>query len=138
LLSGVLLYAGSRLVLWLMCGGATRILCGPLEEVFTRFQTRGPGPALVLVLIIAPAEELFWRGLVQERLRARVSPALAVGLTAVLSALLLALFGQWLLALAALPTALIWGGLKQWRGSLVPAIVSHATWDLLIAVLVPP
>jgi hypothetical protein len=36
------------------------------------------------------------------------------------------------------PTYAAWGALAAWRGSLAAAIVSHAAWTLLIAVVAPP
>jgi len=32
---------------------------------------------------------------------------------------------------------LLWGALFAWTGSLVPGILSHALWDVLMFVLVP-
>jgi membrane protease YdiL (CAAX protease family) len=136
--AGLLLYALSRAFLAALCGGLTDLLCSPLAELFRRFQTRTPGAALTLGLLIAPAEELFWRGVVQARLARRLSPARAVLAASAAAALLALVTGEPLLALATLPTYAAWGALFAWRGSLVPGLASHLTWSLLIASVWPP
>jgi membrane protease YdiL (CAAX protease family) len=92
---------------------------------------------VALALVIAPAEEFFWRGVVQGVLRPRLGRVGCALVAAVLSSLLLLAFGERLLALAALPTSLFWGLLAEWRRSLVASWVSHALWDVLIVVLAP-
>jgi len=136
--AGLLLFGATRAFLWVFCGGFSDALCGPMEAMFARFHTRGLWPALVLGLLVASAEELFWRGVVQAWLARWMGAERAVPL-AVLAAVLLTLAsGETFLALATLPTYAAWGALVAWRGSLVPALVSHATWTLLVASLLPP
>lgn len=132
------LYAGARAFLWAGCGGVTEALCAPTAAMFERFRTRALGPGLALALAIAPAEEAFWRGLVQARLAPRLGPARAVGTATALAAALALATGEGLLALATVPTYAAWGALVVWRGSLVPALVSHAAWSVLIATVAPP
>src|SRR5512133_593438 len=84
--AALLLYAGTRLFLRASCGGFTDALCGPLHEVFARFHTRTLGAALALGLLVAPAEELFWRGVVQARLAARLRGPAAIAITTGLAA----------------------------------------------------
>lgn len=132
------LYVGSRGVLWALCGGFSRVLCAPLERVFAGFGRGGWPSAAALALVFAPAEELFWRGVVQRALRPRLGRMGCALAAAALSSLLLLFFGEPLLALAAFPTSFAWGLLAEWRRSLVATWVSHALWDVLIIVLVPP
>ncbi|XXF76886.1 CPBP family intramembrane metalloprotease [Myxococcaceae bacterium GXIMD 01537] len=134
---GVALYGAARAFLWAFCGGLSDVLCAPLQDVYQRFGTGSPGAALALAAVIAPAEEVFWRGVVQGALRERLGRVGCAVVTAALSSLLLLAFGEELLALAALPTSLFWGLLAEWRRSLVAAWVSHAVWDVLIVVLLP-
>jgi hypothetical protein len=135
-LAGVL-YVGSRAVLWALCGGFSELLCEPLTDVYARFGTGSLGAGLALALVIAPAEELFWRGAVQQELRPRLGKVGSAAVAAVLSSLVLLAFGEPLLALAAFPTSLAWGLLAEWRRSLAAAWVSHSLWDLLIVILFP-
>jgi membrane protease YdiL (CAAX protease family) len=132
------LYAGTRAVLWGGCGGVTRALCGPVASLLGRFEARSLGPALVLALLAAPAEELFWRGVVQERLVRRLGAARGIAAATALAAGVALACGEPVLALATVPTYAAWGALAAWRGSLVAPIVSHAAWTLLVAVVAPP
>lgn len=134
---GVFLYVAARAFLWAFCGGLSDVLCEPLRDVYARFGGGSPVRAVALALVIAPAEEVFWRGVVQGVLRPRLGRVGCALVAAVLSCLLLLAFGERLLALAALPTSLFWGLLAEWRRSLVASWVSHALWDVLIVVLAP-
>ncbi|WP_248354023.1 CPBP family intramembrane glutamic endopeptidase [Anaeromyxobacter oryzae] len=136
--TGLLLYAGSRLFLWAFCGGFTDALCAPLAAMFDRFRTRALLPGLALFFLVAPAEEAFWRGVVQARLATRLGAARAVVVATGLAVLLALATREPFLALATLPTYAAWGALAAWRRSLVPALVSHALWSTLVAVLAPP
>jgi CAAX protease family protein len=134
----ILLYAGARAVLLAGCGGLSDALCRPLASVYERFHTRSAFAAAVLGLVVAPAEELFWRGLVQERLTRRFGRSMAVAVTTLLAVLVALASGERFLALATLPTYAAWGALAAWRGSLVAPIVSHAVWSVLVASVAPP
>jgi membrane protease YdiL (CAAX protease family) len=134
----IVLYAGTRAVLLAGCGPLSDVLCGPLASMFRRFETRTPLAAAVLGLLVAPAEELFWRGLVQERLARRHGRAAGVALATALAVLVALASGEPFLALATLPTYAAWGALAAWRGSLVGPVVSHAAWSLLVASVAPP
>jgi uncharacterized protein len=136
--AALLLYAGTHLFLRASCGGLTDALCGPLHETFARFQTRTLGAALVLGLLVAPAEELFWRGVVQARLAARLRAPAAIAVTTGLAAAVALATGEGFLALATAPTYAVWGVLFAWRKSLVAPIVSHAIWSVLVAWAAPP
>lgn len=136
--AALLLYAATRTFLWAGCGGATDVLCGPLAAMFARFDTRGVVPALGLGLLVGPAEELFWRGVVQQRLVPRLGRAGAVAATTALACLVALASGEPFLALATAPTYAVWGALAAWRGSLVPSLLSHSTWSVLVASVAPP
>ncbi len=142
LLLGILtalgLYALARLFLWTWCGPVSTALCGPLHSMFARFHTRAPLPGAALVLAIAPAEELFWRGVVQARLTPRLGSARAVATTTALAAGLTLATGEPFLALATVPTYAAWGALAAWRRNLAPAVLAHALWTLLIATVAAP
>ncbi len=136
--AALVLYAGTRLFLRLSCGGLTDALCAPLHGMFARFHTRTLGAGLTLALLVAPAEELFWRGVVQARLSARLrAPAAVAAATGLAVAAALAT-GEGFLALATAPTYAAWGFLFAWRRSLVAPIISHALWSVLVASAAPP
>lgn len=124
--------------LYACCGPWSTLLCQPLDSIFARFATRSVGVGVALAFVIAPAEEVFWRGTVQGQLRERLGAWGSVVISALLCSLTLLIFGEGLLALAAVPTSLLWGALTEWRKNLWPAIACHAVWVLSIAVLFPP
>lgn len=138
LASGLALYALTRLFLWGACGGVTDVLCRPMVEMYVRFRPEAAFPAATLVLLVAPAEELFWRGVVQGHLAGRLRPAAAVALATALAVAVALATGEPFLALATAPTYAAWGALAAWRGSLVPSLASHALWSVLVASVAPP
>lgn len=106
-----------------------------VDDLYDVRSVRRPArlPITAVLLVVGPCEELFWRGLVQER--AGFVVALA-GYAAV---------HLWerkaVLVLAAVAGGAFWGALFSWRGTLVAPLVSHALWDLAVVVwrpLVPP
>ncbi len=136
--TGVLLFLATRAFLWLFCSPLSSALCAPTLDLFDRFHPGSIGRAALLGLLVAPAEELFWRGVAQAWLARRLGEERGL-VVATLAAAGVALgSGEALLALATLPTFALWGALSAWRHSLVPALVSHATWPLLVATALGP
>ena len=102
--------------------------------------------ALLLLFVIGPAEEFFWRGFVQREMvklfpsRKGLFSAENVGfaVTTVVYALVHIWSFNFMLVMAALVAGFIWGLLYRLRPSLLPAlIVSHAVWDALVFVILP-
>ena len=84
----------------------------------------------LLLFVIGPAEELFWRGYVQRTLAARWSPDAAFLATAAVYALVHLPSMNFMLIMAALVCGIAWGGLYRLCPERLPAIVlSHALWD---------
>ena len=102
-----------------------------VDDLYEVRSVRRPArlPITAVLLLVGPCEELFWRGLVQER--AGFVVALA-GYAAV---------HLWerkaVLVLAAVVGGVFWGALFSWRGTLVAPLVSHALWDLAVVVWRP-
>jgi membrane protease YdiL (CAAX protease family) len=92
---------------------------------------------LLLAFWIAPAEEIFWRGVLQRWLQGRLRRVAALLLATLLYTLVHAWSGNLPLLLAAFVAGLFWGGLFIWTGSLVPGIISHGLWDILVFVVAP-
>jgi hypothetical protein len=91
--------------------------------------TAEPLPIPVVLLLVGPCEELFWRGFVQ----ARAGFVVALACYAAVH--------LWerkaVLVLAAVAGGAFWGALFAWRGTLVAPILSHALWDLAVIVWFP-
>ncbi|MBK3495358.1 CPBP family intramembrane metalloprotease [Viridibacillus sp. YIM B01967] len=103
-------------------------------------ETFGPSALwhyILLILIIAVAEELFWRGYVQQQLKQHMKAPYAVILAATLFAMSLAVSGFWLGVLAAFVTGVIFGFLYEWKKSMPIIIVSHIVMITLLFLLLP-
>ena len=98
--------------------------------------------AVLLLCLIGPAEELFWRGYVQRtmgRILGGKNPEdKAFIITAVIYALVHIWSFNFMLIMAALVAGLVWGLIYRLRPQALPAlIISHALWDALVFVLLP-
>jgi membrane protease YdiL (CAAX protease family) len=99
--------------------------------------------ATLLLLLIGPAEELFWRGYVQRSLSAllevrKAGCLAAFALTAVIYALVHIWSLNFMLIMAALVAGAVWGFIYYLCPKALPAlIVSHALWDALVFVILP-
>jgi len=126
------------------CAGALVVRHTPLaariQEVLELTRTTAPAAlaALVIVLATSPSEEVLWRGAVFARLTRRYGPGWRpVAATTVLYALFVGLSGSLILPLAALVCGTVWARQRQVTGSLVPSMVSHALWSLLMFLWIP-
>jgi membrane protease YdiL (CAAX protease family) len=94
--------------------------------------------AVLLLLIIGPAEELFWRGYVQRTMTKLHDPNIAFIVTTIIYALVHIWSGNFMLVMAALTAGAAWGLLYRFFPKSLPAlIVSHALWDALVFVIIP-
>ncbi|MCP2619855.1 CPBP family intramembrane metalloprotease [Candidatus Aminicenantes bacterium AC-334-K16] len=93
--------------------------------------------ALLMLLVIGPGEEIFWRGTIQQLLAERYSPRAGFLLTTLIYAAVHLTTGNPLLIAAALVAGLFWGGLYLWRGSILTIVVSHTVWDILVFIVFP-
>ena len=94
--------------------------------------------ALELLLLIGPAEELFWRGFVQQRFAQRMSPTLAWVVTTAVYTLVHIWSFNFMLIMAAMVAGGLWGLLYRLRPEWFPAlVVSHALWDVAAFVVFP-
>ncbi len=94
--------------------------------------------SMLLLTIIGPAEELFWRGYVQRTLCSLTSANKAFLLTLLAYTLVHVSSGNFMLTMAAMVCGLAWGLLyrlrPQWFASIV---ISHAVWDAAVFVWFP-
>jgi uncharacterized protein len=135
-LFAALLYAGTWCSAWVL-----RQLVPPIEEYIrslyaVRFQT-SPPVILVALFLIAPAEELFWRGFVQNRLMRRYGEWNGIVLMSVMYAAVHLWAWNPLLIAAAFFFGLFWGWCFLKFDSLVPNLISHLCWDILLFIIAP-
>jgi membrane protease YdiL (CAAX protease family) len=92
---------------------------------------------LLMLLVIGPGEELFWRGYLQRRLGQKIGKRGGFFLaTALYTAIHLAT-GNMVLVLAALVCGLFWGWLYMRYKSMIINIISHTLWDIGVFLLLP-
>lgn len=142
------IFAGVAMALVLWCvfyvGGqvTSALFSFARPEVDMIYSTRAEASswaiALLLLLVIGPAEEIFWRGFVQRRLSQVFSPDKGF----VFATLLYTVIHVWalnpMLLAAAFTAGLFWGGIYRiFPKSLSALIISHALWDALAFVIIP-
>lgn len=100
--------------------------------------TDGTLIALLLLFLIGPAEEFFWRGYVQKTMAELTGDTRAMVVTTLIYALVHIWSFNFMLVMAALVAGAVWGVIYRLRPSLLPAlIVSHALWDALVFIILP-
>lgn len=91
-----------------------------------------------LLLLIGPAEEVFWRGYVQHTLSLRWNPNIGFIVSTLLYAMVHAPSCNFMLLMAALVAGVVWGGLyRLFPRRLSALVVSHALWDAAVFVWFP-
>lgn len=94
--------------------------------------------SVLLLLLIGPAEEVFWRGYVQRTLSIRWNPNIGFLASTLLYAVVHAPSCNFMLLMAALVAGVVWGGLYRFFPNRLSAlIVSHALWDAAVFVWFP-
>lgn len=93
---------------------------------------------LLLLLIIGPGEEIFWRGYVQEHLSERYSPNVGFLLATAAYTLIHVPSLNFMLIMAALVCGIAWGGLyRLFPNHFTAIVISHALWDAAAFVWIP-
>ncbi len=95
------------------------------------------GIVLLLLFVTSPAEEIFWRGLIQRIFMQKMNPTIGF----LLSVLCFAGVHIWTLniplILAAFTAGIFWGLLYIHQQSLIPVIISHALWSVMVFIVLP-
>lgn len=93
---------------------------------------------LLLLLLIGPAEEIFWRGYIQKRLSNRWNPNVGLVVTTLIYALVHIWSFNFMLIMAALVVGAAWGlAYRLFPKNLGAILISHALWDVAVFVLFP-
>lgn len=136
MLSGVSLYGLFFVGDWLFS-----LLPGSFDKqiinIYKLFSPEWIWHYFVLIFIIIPGEEIFWRGFIQKRLLRYMNMKVAILLSAALNASAYIFSGYSILIIAAFISALVWGSLYAWKRSMPLVIISHLTFDLLLLIIWP-
>jgi membrane protease YdiL (CAAX protease family) len=128
-------------IFWVGHALSTRLLPFAASQVDAIYTIRGDLDrwlvAGLLLFVIGPAEEIFWRGFVQNRLSNRYGVLVGLILGAAVYALVHVWSFNFMLLAASAICGGFWGLLYAATGSLWPAIISHAVWDVAIFILWP-
>lgn len=94
--------------------------------------------ATQLLLLTGPAEEIFWRGCIQNAFGERMPRLWAAIITLLIYTLIHIWSFNFMLIMAALVAGGLWGLLYYLKPNWLPAlIVSHALWDAAVFVVFP-
>lgn len=93
---------------------------------------------VLMLVLIGPAEEIFWRGYVQRTLSERWNPNLGFAVTTAIYALVHAGSCNFMLVMAAAVAGAAWGLLYRFFPQRFAAIIlSHAVWDVAVFIWFP-
>jgi hypothetical protein len=86
---------------------------------------------------MGPAEEIYWHGFVQRSLSQQYGSWKGLFLTTAIYSLVHIFALNFMLLVAAAVCGFFWGWLYQREQSLIPVILSHSIWDVIIFVIFP-
>lgn len=96
-----------------------------------------PFVGTLLFLVVAPCEEIYWRGTLQKAFMKRWGETLGFMITTLIYGLVHIWSLNFILVIAALTAGTFWGWIYKGEKSIYPVIISHALWNLLIFVIFP-
>lgn len=142
----VLLGVGLAVGLWLVFWGgdavsATLFPFAPaqIHAIYEIKESLSPWAlSCLLIFFIGPAEEIFWRGFVQEQFSLRFGPNAGLLIATALYALVHVASGNFMLIMAALVAGGMWGlCYRLWPQRFSAIVVSHALWDAAVFIWFP-
>lgn len=101
--------------------------------------TKGMLIALELFFIVGPAEVIFWQGFVQSELMNRLGNWKGFIITTIIYSIVHISSFNFMLIMAALVCGTFWGFMYMIfkPRNLLPLIISHALWDVLVFIVFP-
>jgi membrane protease YdiL (CAAX protease family) len=131
------LMAGATYLLYSLLARLVPFVAADAARLYGAFRAPSPLLASVAIVPVIVGEELVWRGVVQSSLVRRLGAWRGLTMTAVVYALVQAPLGSSVLPAVAFSCGLAWGTLRATTGSLVPSLVAHLLWDVLVLLWVP-
>lgn len=127
-----ILFAGYHFLQMLGVGSA-----GSTSEFLSIFTPASIWHLLLLMFIVVPGEELFWRGFVQQQLKQYLPLSIAIPVASVLFGFTLWLADFWPGIFAGTAVGLVLGYLYEKKKSMPLIIVSHLLLIILIFIIFP-
>lgn len=110
-------------------------------QISSVYSNRAQGSSLLigvlLLVIIGPGEEIYWRGFIQNNLAKKLGDNKGYIFATLLYAGVHIITFNFMLVMAAFVCGIYWGWIYKKEKSLVPIIISHAIWDFTVFVLFP-
>lgn len=110
-------------------------------QISSVYSNRAQGNSLLigtlLLFVIGPGEEIYWRGFIQNNLTKRFGENKGYIFATLLYAGVHIITFNFMLVVAALICGIYWGWIYKKEKNLVPIIISHAIWDFTVFVLFP-
>ena len=92
----------------------------------------------LMLFIIGPAEEIFWRGYLQKNFTGRWNPNIAFVVTTLMYSLVHISKFNFMLIMAAMVAGIVWGlAYRFFPEKLGAIIISHALWDCAVFIWFP-
>jgi len=139
--TGIAIAAGLYAVFQIGDRAARRIMPSGAEDIGSVYELRSLRPkgeiAARLTAVIGPAEELYWRGLLQGELTRRLGPARGAAAAAAIYGGAHVVTGNPTLVGAATVAGAGWSALAALGVPMPALVVSHAVWDIWIFLVQP-
>jgi len=134
--AGGLMAAGTY-ALYPVCARLVPSIASDTAKLYSAFRSPSPVVTSIALVPVVLGEELVWRGVVQASLVRHLGAWRGVILAAVVYALVHAPLGSPVLVAVAFFCGLAWGALRATTASLVPTLVAHLLWDVLVLLWMP-
>lgn len=108
-----------------------------IDKFYRKFGPTSIWHFLLLLFLIAPGEELFWRGYIQQQMKRWISPIASVIVTAGLFSLTFVFSEFWFGILGAFVVSMVLGLLYEWKKSMPLIILAHISMLVLLFLLFP-
>jgi membrane protease YdiL (CAAX protease family) len=93
--------------------------------------------ALLMLLVIGPGEELFWRGYLQRKFSIKYGKWAGLVIALILYTGVHIFTGNFMLIMAALICGLFWGWMYLKYESMLINVISHTVWDIVVFLVLP-
>ncbi|MGB6777654.1 MAG: type II CAAX endopeptidase family protein [Planococcus citreus] len=110
---------------------------GPVTAMQTLFAPTSIWHYLLLMFVIVPGEELFWRGYIQQQLKKYMKLPFAILGSSLLFGIALAFSGFWPSIVAGIVAGALLGILYEWKRSMPLLIITHLMVLVLLFIIMP-
>lgn len=110
---------------------------GPVAALQTLFAPTSIWHYLLLMFVIVPGEELFWRGYIQQQLKKYMRLPFAIVGASLLFGAALAFSGIWPGVVAGIVAGMLLGLLYEWKRSMPLLIITHLVVLVFLFIILP-